>query len=125
MHGKRAVDAELKRSLELSIRKLKPVLAAGGDPAERKFMECCWSLWKADGAELVEPFVDAAFNALPERSRAVLFQRMLTIVYVAQEIELRNATEPVALKEPKKKRRRPAVAARKPRKPARTRPRGT
>jgi hypothetical protein len=38
-------------------------------------------------SELIEPFVEATFNVLPEKSRAVLFQRMLTIVYVAQEID--------------------------------------
>ena len=42
---------------------------------------------KADGIELVEPFIEAAFNILPEKSRSVLFQRMLTIVYVAQDSE--------------------------------------
>ena len=93
MLGKRAVDAELKRSLGLSTKEVAPLFAAGGDLAERKFMECCWCLWKANGAELVEPFVEAAFNKLPEKSRAVLFQRMLTIVYVAQEIEIKNALE--------------------------------
>ena len=95
MIGKRAVDAELKRSLALSMKKVEPLFAAGGDLAERKFMECCWCLWKANGAELVEPFVEAAFNILPEKSRSVLFQRMLTIVYVAQEIEIKNAIAPV------------------------------
>lgn len=93
MLGRRAVDAELKRSLGLSIRAVKAFIAPGGDLAEKKFMECCWSLWKANGAELVEPFVEAAFNDLPEKSRAILFQRMLTIVYVAQEIEIKNADE--------------------------------
>jgi hypothetical protein len=96
MLGKRAVDAELRRSLGLSMKEIKPVLAAGGDLAEKKFMECCWCLWKANGAQLVESFVDAAFNDLPEKSRAILFQRMLTIVYVAQEIELKNAIDPVS-----------------------------
>ena len=86
----RAVEAELARSLGLSMAKLEPLLAAGGDAAERKFMECCWCLWKANGAELVEPFVEAAFNNLPEKSRSVLFQRMLTIVYVAQESEIKE-----------------------------------
>ena len=93
MLGKRAVDAELKRSLGLSIKEVEPFFAAGGDLAEKKFMECCWCLWRANGAELVEPFVEAAFNNLPEKSRAVLFQRMLTIVYVAQEIEIKKALE--------------------------------
>ena len=96
MLGKRAVDAELKRSLGLSMKEVKPLFAAGGDLAEMKFMECCWCLWKANGAELVEPFVDAVFNDLPEKSRAILFQRLLTIVYVAQEIEIKNAIEPVS-----------------------------
>ena len=96
MLGRRAVDAELKRSVGLSIKQVKSVVAAGGDLAEKKFMECCWCLWKANGAELVEPFVEAAFNDLPEKSRAILFQRMLTIVYVAQEIEIKNAIEQVS-----------------------------
>ena len=96
MLGKRAVDAELKRSVGLSMEEVKSLVAAGGDLAEKKFMECCWCLWKANGAELVEPFVDAAFNDLPDKSRAILFQRMLTIVYVAQEIEIKNAIESVS-----------------------------
>ena len=96
MIGKYAVDAELKRSLGLSMKELQPLFAAGGDLGETKFMECCWSLWKANGAELVESFVDAEFNDLPEKSRSILFQRMLTIVYVAQEIEIKSATEPVS-----------------------------
>jgi len=37
------------------MKQLRPLLAAGGDLAEKKFMECCWCLWKANGAELVEP----------------------------------------------------------------------
>ena len=44
---------------------------------------------------MVESLIDAAFNDLPEKSRSVLFQRMLTIVYIAQEIEIKKATEPV------------------------------
>ena len=95
MLGKRAVDAELKRSLGLSMKEVEPLFAAGGDLAERKFMECCWCLWKVNGAELVEPFVETAFNNLPKKSRAVLFQRMLTIVYVAQESEIKKAIDPV------------------------------
>lgn len=85
MLDKRAVDTELNRSLGLTMKKLKPVIAAGGDLAERRFMECCWCLWKANGADLVEPFVEALFNDLPGKSRAILFQRLLTIVYVAQQ----------------------------------------
>ena len=96
MFGKRAVDAELKRALGLSLKKLEPLFATGGDTAEKKFMECCWSLWKAHGAELVEPFVEAAFNNLPAKSRTVLFQRMLTIVYVAQESEIENVIKPAS-----------------------------
>lgn len=59
-------------------------------------MECCWRLWRADGIKLVEPFVEAAFNKLPERSRSVLFQRMLTIVYVAQDSEIKGTTDPAS-----------------------------
>jgi hypothetical protein len=33
MFGKRAVDAELKRALGLSLDKLEPLFAAGGDTA--------------------------------------------------------------------------------------------
>jgi hypothetical protein len=84
MSGKRAVDAQLRQSLGLTIKKLEPILVGGGDAAEKQFMECCWSLWKADGIELVEPFIDSTFNFLPAKSRSVLFQRMLTIVYLAQ-----------------------------------------
>jgi hypothetical protein len=87
MLGKRAVDVRLRRSLGLTMKKIEPILAVGGDPGEKQFMECCWCLWKADGIELVEPFIEAAFNILPEKSRSVLFQRMLTIVYVAQDSE--------------------------------------
>ena len=93
MLGMKAVDEALGRDLGLSMRKLGPLLRKGGDTAELKFMECCHCLWKANGAELVEPFVDAAFNKLPEKSRCVLFQRMLTIVYVAQDGELRPHQE--------------------------------
>ena len=89
MFGKSAMDAELRRSLGLSMKDVKPLLAAGGDLAERKFMECCWCLWKANG-------VNAAFNDLPGTSRAILFQRMLTIVYVAQEIEIKSTIEPTS-----------------------------
>lgn len=88
MLGEAAVYAELSRSLGLTRKEIEPILAAGGDLAEKQFMECCWCLWKADGIELVEPFIDAAFNILPEQSRSVLFQRMLTIVYLAQDSEL-------------------------------------
>ncbi len=87
MFVKNAVDAELSRSLELTMKELEPILAVGGDLAERQFMECCWRLWKADGIELVEPFIDTAFNTMPEKSRSVLFARMLTIVYLAQDSE--------------------------------------
>jgi hypothetical protein len=55
MLAKRAVDAELRRSMGLSMKEVQTLLTAGGDSAERKFMECCWCLWKANGVELVEP----------------------------------------------------------------------
>jgi hypothetical protein len=94
MLGMNDVDEELRRGVGLATKELEPLLSAGGNAAEMKFMECCWCLWRANGAELVEPFVDAAFNTLPERSRSVLFQRMLTIVYVAQDSErLQRAAE--------------------------------
>jgi hypothetical protein len=95
MLAKRAVDAELRRSMGLSMKEVQTLLTAGGDSAERKFMECCWCLWKANGVELVEPFVEATFNKLPEKSRSVLFQRMLTIVYVAQDTEIKSIPERV------------------------------
>jgi hypothetical protein len=85
MLEKRAVDVQLNRSLGLTMKEIEPILSVGGDAAEKQFMECCWCLWKADGIELVEPFIEAAFNIMPEKSRSVLFQRMLTIVYVAQD----------------------------------------
>ena len=88
MFKKTAVDAELFRSLRLTMKEIEPILAVGGDAAEKKFMECCWCLWKANGIELVETLIEAAFNILPEKSRSVLFERMLTIVYVAQDSEL-------------------------------------
>ena len=88
MPGKRrAIDAQLSRLLGQTLKEIEPLLRAGGDPAETKFMECCRCLWKADGMELVEPFVEAAFDILPPKSRSVLFQRMLTIVYLAQDSE--------------------------------------
>ena len=87
MLGKNVVDEELKRGFGLSLKEIEPFLRAGGDAAEMKFMECCRYLWKVDGVELIEPFILAVFNALPEKSRCVLFQRMLTIVYVAQDGE--------------------------------------
>lgn len=91
MRGTREVNLQLSQSLGQTLQEIEPLLRAGGDPAETKFMECCWRLWKADGIELVEPFVDAAFNILPEKSRSVLFQRMLTIVYVAQDSETKSS----------------------------------
>ena len=87
MLGMDAVDEELQRKFGLSINELEPLLKLGGDAAEMKFMECCRYLWQADGAELTDPFIEAVFNKLPEKSRCVLFQRMLTIVYVAQDAE--------------------------------------
>ena len=91
MLGMNDVDEALREGLGLATKEVEPLLRAGGDAAEMKFMECCRCLWKADGAELMEPFIDAAFNTLPERSRSILFQRMLTIVYVAQDKELMQA----------------------------------
>ncbi len=85
LSGVDAVDAELSQSLGVTLKELVPILERGGDAAEQKFMECCWRLWKANGSELVEPFIEAAFNVLPKKSRCVLFERMLTIVYVAQD----------------------------------------
>jgi hypothetical protein len=90
MLGKHAVDAQLSRSLGLTTKEIEPILAVGGDSAEKKFMECCWCLWKADGIELVEPFIEVAFNIFPEKSRSVLLQRMLTIVYLAQDSESKH-----------------------------------
>jgi hypothetical protein len=91
MLGKRAVDAQLSRLLGPTMKEIEPSLTVGGDSAEKQFMECCWCLWKADGIELVEPFIEAAFNILPEKSRSVLFQRMLTIVYLAQDSESKRS----------------------------------
>jgi hypothetical protein len=85
---------ELKRGLGLSTKEIEPLLRAGGDDAEMKFMECCRYLWKADGVELIEPFIEAVFNKLPEKSRCVLFQRMLTIVYLAQDGDRLAKSEP-------------------------------
>jgi hypothetical protein len=87
MLGTDDVDEELQRGFGLSINELEPLLRAGGDAAEMKFMECCRYLWQADGAELTEPFIEALFNKLPAKSRCVLFQRMLTIVYLAQDAQ--------------------------------------
>jgi hypothetical protein len=41
MLGKNVVDEELKRGFGLSIKEIEPILSAGGDAAEMKFMECC------------------------------------------------------------------------------------
>ena len=87
MFGKNVVEEELKRGLALSVKEIEPFLTAGGDAAEMKFMECCRYLWQANGVELIEPFIEAVFNKLPEKSRSVLFQRTLTIVYLAQDGE--------------------------------------
>ena len=87
MVKKNLIDQQLKRDLRISLKELEPLLKTGGDPAEMKFMECCRVLWKADGVELIEPFIDTLFNKLPERSRSILFQRILTIVYLAQDGE--------------------------------------
>jgi hypothetical protein len=87
MLGKNVVDDELKRGLGLSMKEIEPLLSAGGDAAEMRFMECCRYLWQADGVELIEPFIEAVFNKLPDKSRCVLFQRMLTIVYLAQDAQ--------------------------------------
>ncbi len=81
------VDEELQRGFGLSIVEIEPLLRTGGDAAEMKFMECCRYLWQAEGAELIETFIEAVFNKLPDKSRCVLFQRMLTIVYLAQDAE--------------------------------------
>ena len=81
------VDEELQRGFGLSIDGIEPLLRTGGDAAEMKFMECCRYLWQAEGTELIEPFIEAVFNTLPDKSRCVLFQRMLTIVYLAQDAE--------------------------------------
>jgi hypothetical protein len=40
MLGKNVVDEELKRGFGLSIKEIEPILSAGGDAAEMKFMEC-------------------------------------------------------------------------------------
>src|SRR6266446_3852969 len=94
MLGTKVVDEELKRGFGLSVKEIEPFLRAGGDAAEMKFMECCHYLWKVNGVELIEPFILAVFNKLPEKSRCVLFQRLLTIVYLAQDGE-RLPTPPV------------------------------
>jgi hypothetical protein len=84
------VDVELHRSLGLTTKEATSIFRRGGDTAERKFMECCWCLWKVDGSELIEPFIEAAFDFLPKKSRRVLFERMLTIVYVAQDTAVKQ-----------------------------------
>ena len=87
MLGADTVDEELERGFGLTVERLEPFLRVGGNAAEMKFMECCRYLWQAEGAELIEPFIEAVFNKLPDKSRCVLFQRMLTIVYLAQDAE--------------------------------------
>jgi hypothetical protein len=42
MLGKQAVDVQLNQLLGLTIKEIEPILAVGGDSAEKKFMECCW-----------------------------------------------------------------------------------
>jgi hypothetical protein len=39
MLGRNVVDDELKRGLGLSMKEIEPLLSAGGDAAEMKFME--------------------------------------------------------------------------------------
>ena len=92
MLGVNAVNAELSQSLGFTLQELIPILKRGGDTAEKKFMECCWCLWKTNGSELLDPFIEAAFNILPAKSRSVLFERMLTIVYVAQDSVVKHPT---------------------------------
>lgn len=84
------VDAELRRSLGLTTKQAASIFRRGGDAAERKFMECCWCLWKVNGSELIEPFIEATFDFLPGKSRRILFERMLTIVYVAQDTAVKQ-----------------------------------
>lgn len=88
--GIKSVEAELGKSLGLTMKQAVSIFRRGGDAAERKFMECCWCLWKVDGSELVEAFIEAAFDVLPTKSRRILFERMLTIVYVAQDSAVRQ-----------------------------------
>jgi len=40
MLGNAAINAKLSRSLGLTIKEIAPILAVGGDPAEKLFMEC-------------------------------------------------------------------------------------
>jgi len=79
MLGTDDVDEELQRGFGLSINELEPLLKAGGDAAETKFMECCRYLWQADGADLTEPFIDAAFNKLPAVSTIMVRTPLLAI----------------------------------------------
>src|SRR4051794_31616049 len=88
--GIKSVEAELGRSLGLTMKQAVSIFRRGGDAAERKFMECCWCLWRANGSELIEAFIEAAFDALPVKSRRILFERMLTIVYVAQDTAVKQ-----------------------------------
>ena len=60
MLGTDTVDEELERGFGLTVERIEPFLRVGGNAAEMKFMECCRYLWQADGAELTEPFIDAA-----------------------------------------------------------------
>src|SRR5258708_18622424 len=85
MRGKNVVDDELKRGLGLSMKEIEPLLSAGGDAAEIRFMECCRYLWQADGVELIEPFIEAVFNKLSDQSTSLLFQRMVEIVSLPQD----------------------------------------
>ncbi len=90
MLGIEGVDEQLVKSLGVTVTQLEPILRNGGDAGETKFMECCWLLWKTNGTDLIEPFIEAAFNLLPDKSRSVLFVRMMTIVYVAQNAEAKR-----------------------------------
>jgi hypothetical protein len=94
MLKKNLVEQQLKQECGISLKELELLLKTGGDPAEMKFMECCRVLWKADGVESIEPFIETLFNKLPERSRSILFQRILTIVYLAQDGEHPPAAKP-------------------------------
>jgi hypothetical protein len=69
------------------LRELIPILKRGRDAAEKKYHGVLLVRVEGFGSELLETFIEAAFNILP----TVLFERMLTIVYVAQDSVVKHA----------------------------------
>ena len=68
------------------MRELIPILKRGRDAAEKKYHGVLLVRVEGFGSELLETFIEAAFN-MP----TVLFERMLIMVYVAQDSVVKHA----------------------------------